>query len=624
MYLCYQFLLDRAKVEDWNSPLPRAILETLTLTTSITDEKLEKTHLGKVLPRYLKSGDGKTKFYARKITDSAAANTKAQPVKKELEPAAGVKRSSTTAGNASAATAPKKVATGGATTNGTATTAKPAATATTKTTAGLKKPGLGSATNLAKPASTPAAPATKTKTVTAKPSSFFSGLQSAGKKPGTSNAEKASAKPADRKPATGGAPAKPAFDLAATLAGIKNKAEEKPKEPTPKPDSRRESEPPERKAKRAARLARGAAGVRWKEASDLVEVRYFTHDPEEEIDHNASQMRDVKDIGGEGRMLKQHKDMMDVDEEEDSGDDDSKLVAFRTPSAVDFSNMVTDDGDERDRNYAPYGGGKLQPDSPENEARKQYEANNLIAVYSNSSEIPPNPREPSDPDNGEQLGPTKSFGAPPEKYVQRAVQKGQQKAASAFKAGQSQGLAPQPPQGIDFSALASLMGNQAQQPPQMQQPQNQAAGTPNIQEILRQLSASGAMPPAQQSQPAAPPMQNPPFPNFGAPAPFNFGAPPQPAAQPQRNEPDISAILAALQGSNNASAPAPQPPAMPPFGNLPFPFPPMPQQQQPPQTGGGSGGGGMGPDHPYYKTKVCKYWQANKCRKGAECSYLHE
>ena len=317
LYLCYQFLLDRNKAEDWNSPLPRAILETLTLTTSMTDEKIEKTHLQKVLTRYLKSGDGKTKFYTRKIIDSAAANLKSQATKKEPEPAAGVKRSSTTAGNANAATALKKVATGGATANGTSAVAKPATSAsskpataaTTKTTAGIKRPGPGSSTNTAKPASATAAPAAKTKTVTARPSSFFSSLQSAGKKPGTSNAEKANAKPAEKKPATGGAPAKPAFDLAATLAGIKNKAEVKPKEPTPKPDTRRDSEPPERKAKRAARLARGAAGVRWKEPSDLVEIRYFTHDPEEEIDHNASQMRDVKDIGGEGRMLKQHKDL---------------------------------------------------------------------------------------------------------------------------------------------------------------------------------------------------------------------------------------------------------------------------------------------------------------------------
>lgn len=602
-----------------NGPLARAILETLTLTTSITEEKLEKTHLQKVLPRYSKGGDGKTKFYAKKITDGAAANSKAPATKKEPEPAAGVKRSSSTAGNASATAAPKKVATTNATANGTTTTAKPATATTAKTTTTVKKPGPGSTLNPSKPASSTAAPAAKAKTVTAKPSSFFSSLQSANKKPGTSNAEKATTKLSDKKPTVGGAPAKPAFDLAATLAGIRNKAEEKPKEPTPKPEARRDSEPPERKAKRAARLARGASGVRWKEPADLVEVRYFTHDPEEEIDHNASQMRDVKDIGGEGRMLKQHKDMMDVDEDEDSGDDDSKLVAFQTPSSVDFSTI---DADERDRNYAPYGGGKLQPESPETESRKQYEANALIAVYSDPSEIPPNPREPTDPDNGEQLGATTAFGAPPEKYVLRAVQKGQQKTAEAFKSGQPQGFPPQLPQGMDLSKLAGMMAGQPQQAPRMSAPQDQAGGPPNIQDILKQLSGSGAIPPAQPPQPPMQPMQNQPFPGFAAPPPFNFGMPPQQAAQPQKSEPDISAILAALQGANNPSSG--QPPAMPPFGNFPFPFPPPAAQAQQPQSSDNRGGNDNSQRHPFYKTKVCKYWQDGKCRKGAECSYLHE
>ena len=236
LFLCYQFLLDRNKAEDVNGQLTRAILEILTLTTSINQEKLEKTHLVKILPRYLKGGDGKTKFYTKKIIDNAATNTKDKSVKKEAEPTVGVKRSASTAGNAITTAAPKKVAIGGTTPNNTPSNVKVAATPTSKAAAGIKKPGPGSVLNPNKSASSAAVPAVKAKTVTAKPSSFFSSLQSAGKKPGTSNAERTAIKPLDKKPTANSAPLKPAFDLAATLAGIKNKAEEKPKEPTPKPE----------------------------------------------------------------------------------------------------------------------------------------------------------------------------------------------------------------------------------------------------------------------------------------------------------------------------------------------------------------------------------------------------
>lgn len=54
MYLCYQFLLERWKADDLNGGLTRAMLETMSLFATLTKEKIEKTHLNKVLHRYAK------------------------------------------------------------------------------------------------------------------------------------------------------------------------------------------------------------------------------------------------------------------------------------------------------------------------------------------------------------------------------------------------------------------------------------------------------------------------------------------------------------------------------------------------------------------------------------------
>jgi hypothetical protein len=611
LYLCYQFLLDRFKAEDVNGSVSRLILEILSLTTSITEEKLDKTFLGKILPRYVKSGDAKTKYYAKKVLEGATANSKANATKSNAEPSAGVKRSSTAAGNAAPAAPAKKAAVTPATTNGNKVTPK--------SLTAVKKPA-----DPAKPAATTApAAATKTKTVQAKPSGFLNGLQSAGKKPGTANSDKTATKPAAQRAA---APVKPAFNLAAELANLA-KPKEEPKKVEVKPDASRDNESPERKAKRAARLARGAAGVRWKEAQDLVEVRYFSHDPAEELDHDASQMRDVKDVGGEGRMLKQHADMMDVDEEDDAAEDDNtKFVAFSTPSEVDFSTV---DKDERDRQYAPYGGGKLQPDSRERAIREQYERDNLIVIYSSSSDIPANPREPTNPFNGEQGGPIKEFGVPPEMFAARARQRNAKKIAQrpvpvpVLPSQAPAGPAP----AFDIAAFSQYMAaqqvplpTQQHQPPApspVQQQQQQPAAPFDLNAILKQF----------QPQAAAPPQTQQPLFNFQQPN-YAQQQPQAPASRPN-GEPDISAILAALNTSNNAQA-APAPPAFQFPPNFPIPFAaPTEQYQQPAQQQQQAAGNVNSkeksrPENPWYKTKACKYWQDGKCKKGDSCSYLHE
>lgn len=555
------------KADDLNGSLSRAILELMAAFTTLTETKLEKVHLDKVLPRFQKKGDAKTQFWAKKIlsnselatkeavaddqkksarpADGATGTTKADAVRKlGPEPVAGVKRaaSSTADGGAS-----KKVATVTAKSNG--------VTATTRITgnAGTKKLG-----ETARPATAAGAGATK-KTVVAKPSGFFSSLQSAAKKPGTSNAERTAKPVAAKVPgsATAAATAKPAFSFAETMANLAKPKKEEVK-PVKQEAPAQPEETPEERSKRMRKEQRRRLHVSFKTGEDLVEVRYFTHDPDEEIDHGSSQMRDMADVGGEGRMLKQKHQMMDLDDDEDSADEETKLVEFHVPSQVDFS-MNPD----LDKNWAPRGGGSIQPNSNERAKRDQYESSTLMVYYTNPSEIPPNPKEPENPYNGDQGGPVKMFGSLDDKWVARARDVAARRHSTQFQPHHAHGPVSQPAPGYDFSA---------------QQPQV----TPDVQSILESLKQIAA-----QQQPTMP-TYAPPYMGTNG---FQPPPPPlpQPAAVPAANI-DLAAILAQIQ---------------------------QPQQQT-------FGQQGQAAQPPNYRTKVCRFFQAGKCDKGDACSYLHQ
>ncbi|KXT02996.1 hypothetical protein AC578_643 [Pseudocercospora eumusae] len=592
IFICYQFLLDRFKDEDINGSLSRAILELMSQFTTLTKDKLEKTHMEKVLPRYQKKGDAKTKYYVNKILANAETATKdatkkaeqkkteklasettdsktgSPSVKKPVpDSVAGVKRS---AAPSAEGAAQKKVATVASKANGVTSTSKVNGAATVK-----KAPTATDATKSAVPGG---AQASTRKTVVAKPSGFFSGLQSATKKPGTSNAERA-AKPVTSRPSTvantATATAKPAFDFAQTMANL-TKPKEVKKEVKPEKESPPETE--EERAKRLRKEQRRKLRVSFKPADQLVEVKFFVHDPAEEIDHDSSQMRDVSDVGGEGRMLKQQQHMMDLDEDDEPEEEEQKLAEFKTPIPVDFSTVPEED---RSRNFAPYGGGDLKPESAEKSKREQYENETLMVFYTEPSQIPANPKEPEDPYNGDQGSALKHFGPVEEKYAAR-VRSRQPQFQSQPVYGQSQ-TTPSP-------AFPFAVAGQQQSGSQVQ----------SILDTLRNLNSNA-------QQPSAPAY---PLPFVGGPAPANFQPPPPPPPQNSAVPPgqiDLAAILAQIQNG------APQPQASYNYG--------APQQQT-----GTDGAHKKSNDynHKFYKTKVCRYWHDGKCQKGDACSYLHE
>ncbi|KAH7062540.1 C-x8-C-x5-C-x3-H zinc finger protein [Macrophomina phaseolina] len=638
---------------------------------------MERTKLNLALKRYVKNGDERTKPMAEQIlkraeanskkTGSAAANGTAEKkpeVKKDPEAkdnkltpgarpqpptVAGVKRPRPGDGSAQQ---PIKKTTSSVTPSATATAAPKTAAS------GLKKPGVTSTSN---PANGAASAATKPKMV-AKPN-MFAGLQSASKR-SSANTQKPStgATAAAKKPTTP-APTAPRFSFAETMANLT-----KPKEqqPAAKPEENRPPETEEEKAKRLRKEERRKLRVKWADDSTgdkgmLESVRLFTHDPNEEIGHDASMVRDVADVGGEGRMFKQHKDQMDLDDDDDRPSEED-LRPWRMPSMVDFSRVPED---ERNRNYEPYGGGVLKVESPEKEVQEQHEANTLLVFYTSPGDIPPCPREPVAEEQQPQpdASPPTELGKPPEDspYTQRAAHFAPPAPQPApvelpmpdlsrimsilsQAQPQQQQAPPQPlqpaqpaPTSNDLEKTFSMfMPQQAPQVPQVTQPQAQAPAPsqPDIQAILASLgNLTGQQPQQPQTQPA---------PAQPTPAPFaNMNM--APSATPAF---DLAAIMQNIGGGV-------APPPVPAFG-MPLTTQqsqqqhaqqPLPSQEElfhgerskrqraPDDHGSGWDRSRrkkwknkhQNPDYqPPQFVVPCRFWKEGKCMKGDKCTFLHE
>lgn len=352
----YQFIADRFKEGDYSGSLIASILELMTRCVTLDQAVLEKTKVDKVLARITKKGIDRVKALAQKVLDNAAANNtqksidskpahshgsrektgvKVQlPNPRAVDAVVGMKRQRE---SESAGVPPAKKIN--------ASTTASSAAALTKNLGSISKRTQLSKAAAPSTSSTPA-PKPKANHIIAKPSGFFSSLQSASKKPGTSNAALQSAAQKDGKksavpdsPATTSATAtaavpKPAFSFAETMANLT-----KPKEvaAAPKAEEDRPSETAEERAKRLRKEERRKLRVSFKPDDSLVQIRTFVHEPEEETGHEDSMVRDVDDIGGEGRMLKMHKDLDDMDEEEDTAAGEETLAPWRTPSGAFIS-----------------------------------------------------------------------------------------------------------------------------------------------------------------------------------------------------------------------------------------------------------------------------------------------
>ncbi|KAG9388225.1 c-x8-c-x5-c-x3-h type zinc finger protein [Pyrenophora tritici-repentis] len=633
LYLCYQFLANRFHSKDYDGPLSAVIYEVLSRCGTLTSEVLEETKLLKALASMKKHANEKHKAFIQKVIDGAVANSKkakaSPPPRVEPAESKGLKRSASEAAGRSLNENPlmkkPKAPEASVTAKKDVAGAKTVTASTTLTV--QKRPGE-------RAAAAPAPVKTRVSQVTNKPSGIFASLTAAAKKTAPPPAATTGAKGAnavktaasatkEKKPA---AAAKPAFSFAQTMASL-----QKPKEQQAAPVKSEKPLPVEteqEKEKRERKERRRHLRVSWRNDATLVEIKYFDHEADDEEMHHKEDhlVRDAGDIGGEGHMFKQHKEL-DLDDDDEELDTEQK--SWNPPSLVDFSVVRQE---ERERNYMPYGGGFLEPSCPEKEANVQRENATLMVYYSNTDDIPPSPKEPLElAQEDAAAGTVVQFGTPPDMVLAKCPQ------------------APTPATAQDFSHLENLIKqlSATNAPPAPTpvvpvenvytppQPPTASWDGANIQNILNSITNSQAAP--QPAPPVSFPSQ-PPMPQPGMPL-------------------DIAAIIANMQAASGGALPPPPPL---PTGFPPFPFPMAPQPQQPEaaawsqqipdvasyqaqynqQVNGGvkrqrddSNGSndrnqGKRPknrgDHKPHKVLACKFFHKGQCNKGENCTYIHD
>ena len=385
----------------------------------ISQALFEKTKLDKVLPKLLKRGNESTKSLVQAVLDyttGKGSGTKAVP-KEVIVPTS--KLSSAASGPSSLV---RRDVDPGALKKSPGPVAGDKPSLVGKDAGTAKAAGGAKADGKATESAGSAGSSVAARTVDAK--SVYAGLLSASKKSklGGSTASQKAPKPSDSKKVAGSneavrssessaraaepAPAKPSFSFADAMASL-NKPKEA--EATKKPPEERPNETPEERKARLRKESRRHLRVGWKPDSTLVETRYFTHDPDEELDMDHDAVR--ADLQNEGKMLKRGlSQSVEEEEEEEERANGAELMPWRAPSLSDFGDLQALE-DARDNLISR--GGKQEPRSEEQDVQRQREMNTLIAIYPTKADIPDTPREPANPYSGPEATET-AFGEPPD------------------------------------------------------------------------------------------------------------------------------------------------------------------------------------------------------------------
>ncbi|KAJ5475613.1 hypothetical protein N7539_007900 [Penicillium diatomitis] len=649
----YSFLADRFQAADLDGSLTISLLKLLARFVTVDEELLQKTNMAKLLPRFVKKGTSSTKELAQNILDNAAVSTKRKQSNtkppKEESPAkrdspsveiAGVKRSRDNESHAQPATK-RMVVTSSSRENGKSSPAPVGP---------VKRAENGSQNG--KPPTTQVAPRPKAPVAAPKPTVFFGALSSASKRLGTTNAERKAAQAAAKStppPETKEKPAppapKPAFsfgDLMADLNKPKQAVVAKPSEDVP-------LETEEERQKRLRKEARRKLRVTWKPDESLTEIRLFTHDPDEELGPGDGSLRSMGDVKGEGSVLKLHKDLEELEEDDLGGIREVSLSPY-----AELSEILIESSEMKSANFIKRGGDE-QPVSQEKSEQDQREATTLMVFHPSPADVPSTPKEPpAAADPGESATEVVPFGDIPdnvkirqERYYEFINPKpapvsssmpvpGVPSAPAAVQAGTP---------GFDISNLLKLINaGTAPQPPAVAAPSQPAAQQSPLSDLERTINMFRQ----QQTQPTIPQIpQIPqvPLPQVSqvpmtqpqvAPGGVNFqqlmnvmqqfqqgGAfpPNQPAQTQSAMAPGMGAMLSQFTAQNQQAV-----------SSTHYEDPERKRTRDVGQYGDqydsqwSRGKRTKANDPKPYKVGLvaCRFWKEGKCRKGDNCTFRHD
>lgn len=406
---------------DHNGKIPRAVLQLLSVVTTIDEEFLMTSlRFAMISKKFDTKGDTEIKDFIQKIRQNATAR-KAETAKEESK----TERTSTPEpntsgykGTAGLRDAAKRTAAGSTTSRASSTTSASSST--------VKRPRDEEADT--KPVKRVAAEATASlsgqkavpgKVVVPAPTSA---TQSKLLGSGILGAKKAVAKPATRLPGkfdsakTDGAsiakkeplrltsaskirkpePTKTEASSASKLGGISalldsiSNAKPKPNgRSTPDKELKPEKdETPEEKNRRLRKEKRRHLRVSWKQGDDLTEIRVFHKDAEEDEGRASNMIRDAHDDRSEGMMLKQG--LMSEAQDDEEEEDELPYRPWYQPTAVDFTVVPLQ---ARSKSFVTRAG-QIEFESQQQKFIAERDNKELMVVYTDASDIPPTPKSP--------------------------------------------------------------------------------------------------------------------------------------------------------------------------------------------------------------------------------------
>lgn len=364
-------LIECTKTEDYLGKLPRAVFALLAKFQTLTDDLLKKSKFDALAKRWNKKGDQEIKDYIKIIMESTIdakeraskiVNTTAsvEETKKRLEKIEQIK--SRAAENLKS----------------------------TSSNLNSKRPHEGDNSN-GKPNKKFATDVSGTPTSTSK-------LPPIPKRSGAANLLGISSKPTP-KPTPKVAPPKkkePSPPMSSRLGDILASIEKPPEQPKKAVQAAGPPETPEEKKRRERKESRRHLRVRFKPDHELEMIRLFTHEVAEDEGRQDNMLRDARNNHSEGMMHKQRVQATD--------DEDDELMSamnedrpYPTLIEADLSNL------DKHTTYGPSyvtRGGNVKFVTPEQQAQERREANELLVIYSDPSEIPPSAKEPSSANDG--------------------------------------------------------------------------------------------------------------------------------------------------------------------------------------------------------------------------------